>query len=349
MDDASVNILGSTLINLLRRSFRLQEAVPFQERGKVFLAIDEFQSFSGADIAKLLSEDSKFGCATLLATQFLKQLNTFREGLLDTVLGNCENLCAFNVSASDAKILEEELQKKVSQKHIISQPRLHCYARLAIAGEPLQIVSVALARPLSWQRTTSQYVQIQAIRDHNQRRFLPVSEIDSLHEAHLKRFLDVGLFAAKIRREAKAIEENKQRREDAARLEEHVRADAQQTMRQGSGPSTSPTRQNGDSNAGATSSVSSSLNQSGTVREETGGQAGDASTNTGPNHTQSQGGRRSNHHRSRRLGKLKKTPVGAPPPELTGEELLDASDSARPLLFRSGIGREYSGRERERA
>jgi hypothetical protein len=349
MDDASVNILGSTLINLLRRSFRLQEAPPFQERRKVFLAIDEFQSFSGADIGKLLSEDSKFGCATLLATQFLKQLNTFREGLLDTVLGNCENLCAFNVSASDAKILEEELQKKVSQKHIISQPRLHCYARLAIPGEPLQIVSVALARPLSWQRTSSQDVQIQAIRDHNQRRFLPVSEVDRLHEAHLKRFLNVGLFAAKIRREAKAMAENKQRREDAARLEEHVRADAQQTMRQGNSPSTMPTTLNGDGNAGATSPASGDSNQSGTVREETGGQAGDASTNTSATSTQGQGGRRGNHHRSRRLGKLKKTPVGAPPPDLPEEELLDASDSVRPLLFPSGIGREYSSRERERA
>jgi hypothetical protein len=349
MDDASVNILGSTLINLLRRSFRLQEALPFQQRRKVFLAIDEFQSFSGADIGKLLSEDSKFGCATLLATQFLKQLNTFREGLLDTVLGNCENLCAFNVSASDAKILEEELQKKVSQKHIISQPRLHCYARLAIPGEPLQIVSVALARPLSWQRTSSQSVQIQAMRDHNQRRFLPVSEVDRLHKTHLQRFLHVGLFAAKIKREAKAMAENKQRREDAARLEEHVRQDAQQTMRQGNVSSTLPTRQDGDGNSGATPPTSGDSNQSVTAREEAGGQAGDASANMGANHTQSQGGRRSNHHRSRRLGKLKKTPVGAPPPELTGEELLDAGESARPLLFRSGIGREYSGRERERA
>jgi hypothetical protein len=349
MDDASVNILGSTLINLLRRSFRLQEAVPFQQRRKVFLAIDEFQAFSGADMGKLLSEDSKFGCATLLATQFLKQLNTFREGLLDTVLGNCENLCAFNVSASDAKILEEELQKKVSQKHIISQPRLHCYARLAIPDEPLQIVSVALARPLSWQRTPSQSVQIQAIRCHNQRRFLPVSEVDRLHAAHLKRFLDVGLFAGKIRREAKAMAENKQRREDVAQLEEHVRADAQQTMRQSNGTSTSPSSQDGDGNAGATSPTSIDTNQSGTVQVAAGRQVMDATTDTGANHTQGKGGRRSNHHRSRRLGKLKKTPVGAPPPVLTGEELLNAGDSARPLLFRSGIGREYSGRERERA
>jgi hypothetical protein len=338
MDDASVNILGSTLINLLRRSFRLQEAVPREERRKVFLAIDEFQAFSGADIGKLLSEDAKFGCATLLATQFLKQLNTFREGLLDTVLGNCENLCAFNVSASDAKILEEELQKKVSQKHIISQPRLHCYARLAIPDEPLQIVSVALARPLSWQRTPSQSVQVQAMRDHNQRRFLPVSEVDRLHEAHLKRFLHVGPFAGKIKREAKAIEENKQRREDATRLEEHVREDAQQTMRQGNGQPPSSPGQASDQHADTPSTANSSANQ-----------AQAASTSTDASTVHSQGGRRSNHHRSRRLGKLKKTPVGTSPPELAEEELLDAGERARPLLFRSGIGREFSGRERERA
>src|SRR5213080_1696289 len=110
-------------------------------------------------------------CATLLATQFLKQLNTVREGLLDTVLGNCENLCAFNVSASDAKILEEELQKKVSQKHIISQPRLHCYARLAIQGEALQIVSVALNAPPSWQRTPALEARVKDIRDQNRGRF----------------------------------------------------------------------------------------------------------------------------------------------------------------------------------
>jgi hypothetical protein len=143
--------------------------------------------------------------------------------------------------------------------------------------------------------------------------------------------------------------ENKQRREDAAQLEEHVRADAQHTVRQSSGTSTMPTTLNGDGNAGTTSSDSSSLNQSDTVREEAGGQAGDASASTGANHTQGQGGRRNNHHRSRRLGKLKKTPVGAPPPELTGEEPLDAGERARPLLFPRGIGREYSGRERERA
>jgi hypothetical protein len=353
IDDAAVNILGSTLINLLRRSFRLQETVPIQKRRKVFLAIDEFQAFSGADIGKLLSEDSKFGCAALLATQFLKQLNTVREGLLDTVLGNCENLCAFNVSASDAKILEEELQQKVSQKHIISQPRLHCYARLAIPDEPLQIVSVALSSPPSWKRTPAQNARIQAIRSRNQARFRPAAEVDDLHAAHLKRFLDVSPFANKIRREVKAMTDNQQRREDAMRREEQVREDAQRaaTSGQSSGPSPASPGQAVDIPAGTPSSAHSGANQgqSGAPHAATGGQAQTAATPTGAGLAQSQGGRRRNHHRSRRLGKLKKTPVGTPLPDLPENELLDADDSARPLLFPSGIGSGFSGRERERA
>src|SRR6516165_7756464 len=102
----------------------------------------------------------------------------------------------------------------------------------------------------------------------NQRRFLPVSEVDRLHEEHLQRFLDVGLFAGKIKREAKAMAENKQRREDAARLEEHVREDAQQTMMQGNNPSKSPTTLAFDLNVSATPSVSIDTNQSGNAREE---------------------------------------------------------------------------------
>ena len=115
--------------------------------------MDEFHAFSGGDYDRLLSEDGKFGAAMLLATQSLKRLNKIRDGLLEMVFSTCDNLCAFNVSAADAKLLEDEFRKVVEQRHIISQPRLHCYARLAIPGYPIQIVSVALARPASWQQT----------------------------------------------------------------------------------------------------------------------------------------------------------------------------------------------------
>jgi len=40
--------------------------------------------------------------------------------------------------------------------------------------------------------------------------------------------------------------------------------------------------------------------------------------------------------------------LGTPPPDLPEDELLDAGDSSRPLLFPSGIGSGFSGREWER-
>src|SRR5262249_35564254 len=85
MDDSSVNILGSTLINLLHRSFSLQQPLPLTERRKVFVAIDELQNFSGSDFDKMLSEDAKLGCAMMLTTQSLKRLNKIRDGLLEII------------------------------------------------------------------------------------------------------------------------------------------------------------------------------------------------------------------------------------------------------------------------
>jgi len=196
-------------------------------------------------------------------------------------------------------------------------------------------------------------VRFQAIRSQNQDRFRSSSEVDGLHEAHLKRFLDVSLFAARIRREVKAMTDSKQRREEALRREEQLREDAQRAAASAhsSGQLPSSPGQAGDQRAGTPSPAHSSANQaqSGAPRAATSGQAQAAATSTDASPAHSQGGRRRNHHRSRRLGKLKKTPVGAPPPDLPEETLLDAGDSARPLLFPSGIGRGSSGKERERA
>src|SRR5256885_2710593 len=102
--------------NLLHAAFRLQQETPLPQRRRVFVAVDEFQNFSGSAFDKLLSEDAKFGCAMLMATQNLKRLNQAKEGLLEMVLSNCQNLFAFTMSAADARLLEEEFQEKVLMK-----------------------------------------------------------------------------------------------------------------------------------------------------------------------------------------------------------------------------------------
>src|SRR5579884_3101663 len=187
MDDSAVNILGSTLINLFHRAFGLQQPVPIASRRRVFIAIDEFQNFSGSDFDKLLSEDAKYGCALLLATQNLKRLNQIRDGLLEMALSNCQQVCVFRVSAADAKIMEEELENKVTVKHIISQPALHCYARLTLAGLPLQIVSVHLCPPASWQGDPQRERRAEEIVRESQGQRMGADEVDRLHAQHLHR------------------------------------------------------------------------------------------------------------------------------------------------------------------
>jgi hypothetical protein len=215
MDDNAVNILGSTLINLLHRSFRLQQPLPLAERRKVFVAIDEFQNFSGSDFDKLLSEDAKYGCAMLLATQNLKRLNKIRDGLLEMVLSNCQQLCVFRISAADATVMEAELQEKVTVKHILSQPSMHCYARLTITGYPLQIVSIALAHPASWKDDPARDQVCAEIQQRNRVLALPAAEVDRRYATHLRQFLNVTSYADELKRNARAARKTKQQKEEA--------------------------------------------------------------------------------------------------------------------------------------
>jgi len=333
MDDTAVNILGSTLINLMRRSFRLQESAPLGGRRKVFVAIDEFQAFSGADIGKLLSEDAKFGCAMMLSTQYLKQLNTFKEGLLETVLGNCENLFAFNLSAADARLLEAELQEKVSQKHLISQPRMQCYARLTIEGHPLQVVSVTLDDPACWRPTPAMVTAAERIQQQNPAAVTSADAVDRQHERHLDHFLQLDLFATRIAQKAQKRSRN-----------------GMQQQRQRNTPAAVPPSPPLPPPAPLAQAAPIPVVSDGTQDQTAppppegcgGGQADDPAE-----------ARRHSHPRSRRrqrLTALNKTPVGAPPPLLPSEDegTHEGSSEPHPLPPTVGRGRGKEGRERER-
>lgn len=305
MDDSAVNILGSTLINLLHRSFGTQQPIPLKERRKVFVAIDEFQNFSGGDFDKLLSEDAKYGCAMLLATQSLKRLNKIRDGLLEMVLSNCQQLCVFRISAADAKMMEEELQEKVTIKHIISQPGLHCYARLTLPGYPLQIISVALAQPASWKDDPALDHLVEDIQRTNQGRNPTVAEIDRRYEEHLRQFLNVKAAAERVQREARAARKKRQEEADANQLAADLKA--AQVI---------------------TGTKQSTGSPSGTEPQEepTKGDSKSQGKEGHPANNESSSKPTRNHRRSRRMGKK---PIGAAPPEpTTGQTNATDDDNA---------------------
>jgi hypothetical protein len=319
MSEEAVNILGSTLVNLLHSAFSLQQPLALTRRRKVFCALDEFHAFSGSQLDRMLSEDAKLGCSMLLATQNLKRLNKIRDGLMEMVFSNCQQLFAFRMSAADARILEEELQKRVSQKHIISQPALHCYARLSLVGYPLQVISVDLAKPTIWQDDPQRARQVEEVLRASQGQYLPVAEVERRYEEHLQQFLDVTAYARRVNRDTRAA--------DAAR---HDRAEAEQRAKEqeedravARGVGVAGDRQDGA--------------PSGQVHSP------EVLASTAPKSP-----RNHRHHRSRRQGKH---PIGTPPPEAPAVETSEACeviDALRPLPSPGRVSWKTSFRERER-
>ena len=318
MDEPSVNVLGSTLINTLHYAFTRQQDVPLMQRRKCAVFIDELQNFSGSQFSKLLSEDAKWGCAALFTTQNLKRLNQIQDGLQEMLLSNCDNLFAFNVSAADAKILESEFQERVSQKHIISQPRLHCYARITIAGHPQQFASVALAQPASWESSVSREDLALGIQQANHARFKGAAEIDQQHEKHLNQFLDVSVFADRIQKDARSIVKNRLAKEAERREEQELT----QMVNQGSNTTA---KEQDQQTAGVPSPTelptsrydsSSSPGKGKQTGQEPGKSTGVGATGShqaGGNMKQQESTKRK-RVRSRRHGRIQKNPVGVPFP-----------------------------------
>lgn len=347
MDESSVNILGSTLINTLHYAFTRQQDVPLMQRRKCAVFIDELQNFSGSQFSKLLSEDSKWGCAALLTAQSLKRLNQIQDGLQEMLFSNCDNLFAFNVSAVDAKILESEFQERVMQKHIISQPRLHCYARVAIEGYPLQFASVTLAQPASWDTTFTQAAQALGIQQANHAGFLEVGEIDRRREAHLKKFLNVTFFAERIEVDAEAIVFHRQVKEKEQRLAWDLQQQASiQAQSKQTGAETPAQTADGSIPAASLDppslgKVGQSMREQGTIPSSQGGTGESLVGQRTVTENQPPANGKNKRHRSRRQNHIgRKSPVGAPFPGIdssdTSAKEIRPRPSSGPMSGRSG-------------
>jgi len=294
----------------------------------------------------------------LMATQNLTRLTQVKQGLLEVVLSNCQHFFAFNISADDAGLLEKEYQKKVLMKDFISQPKLHCYVRMAIEHEPMQIASVFLKKPGSWEISPAQQSLVDDIRQRNHDGMPTASDVDKQHSEHLKRFLDVDAFANWIVKNATALERKRQSREaeDAIKTQGDTSEStplppshlASQTSVRTAPDSTSTGRK--DQSRPHQQVESHEQGSNGRGHAGPGAHATGSTQPTAANGSQQGGsGRNGNNHRSRRLSKLKKNQVGTPLPDPADEARLESDDAQRPLPFPSGRshGGGYEGRERD--
>ena len=141
-------LMGATIIALLDSALRQQQVVDEDRRKKCTLIVDEFHSILGVNWEEVLSGSRKFGLSVVLATQSVVRLDMVDRNLKDGVLDNTKTLIAYSVSAENARILSEEMDRElVSMSSLISLAPHHCYVKMATTGRRYDPFSMKVLPP----------------------------------------------------------------------------------------------------------------------------------------------------------------------------------------------------------
>jgi DNA helicase HerA-like ATPase/ElaB/YqjD/DUF883 family membrane-anchored ribosome-binding protein len=176
-------IVGATLLGLIELTLEEQGSKREQERVRLPIIIDEFQTIAGADYAAL-AELRKYGATFYLATQSLEYLQKLDEVLLPLVLANVKQLVIFHMSAQDAETLSDELGVEIAD--IMNLDMYTCYMKLAAYTKRKSTFSLRVLPPPSGD--PAQAEQAESIRARCRVRYTcPVDVIDErLSEAMIR-------------------------------------------------------------------------------------------------------------------------------------------------------------------
>ena len=142
------NVLGGLIVSSLAQAAYSRANQPEAERKDWILYLDEFQSFTTAAFADMLSELRKYRVGLVCTTQFSSGLD---QNVLEAILGNVGTLIAFRVGATDAAILARQFGNDVpSASDLVGLPNFEMYVKLMVDGQQTKPFS---ARTLSPQKT----------------------------------------------------------------------------------------------------------------------------------------------------------------------------------------------------
>ena len=138
-------LIGIVLLGLFEAALAEQAAVPFEQRRRYLVLIDEFQVYRNANYQGMLAELRKYGGSFALATQSLAYLDRLDRTLRATVLANIDHLFAFHMAGEDARLLHE--LDGILEDDITSLDDFQCYVKLSLGGHRLPVFSLALDAP----------------------------------------------------------------------------------------------------------------------------------------------------------------------------------------------------------
>ena len=124
-DDAST-LLGSLLVTTLQLTAMGRADIPERERKPFYVYVDEFQNFATESFATTLSEARKYRLGLVLANnQYLDQMD---ERTRAAVFGNVGSMLVFQVGATDAEFLTQQLGGGLTPDDLMLLPRHNAYA-----------------------------------------------------------------------------------------------------------------------------------------------------------------------------------------------------------------------------
>ena len=140
----TASLLGAFLVAQLGRVALRRADCLENSRRDFYVYLDEFQTFSTASLAGMLSELRKYRLGLILAHQFASQLE---EPVRESILGNVGTVIIFRVGVTDAEILEKAFYPEFRATDIINLPNYHIYLKLMVDGVVSKAFSaVTLAR-----------------------------------------------------------------------------------------------------------------------------------------------------------------------------------------------------------
>ena len=170
-------LIGIVLLGLFEAALADQASVPFEQRRRYLVLIDEFQVYRNANYQGMLAELRKYGGSFALATQSLAYLDRLDRTLRATVRANIDHLFAFHMAGEDARLLHE--LDGILEDDITALDDFQCYVKLSLGGHRLPVFSLSLDAPPLPDEHLAQFVRLRS----RQRDARPVGVVDELIRA----------------------------------------------------------------------------------------------------------------------------------------------------------------------
>ncbi len=142
-------LLGAVIVDIVNFVVRDQMKLQAEQRARVAVIVDEFQTILGVDYPGLLGELQKMGASFILATQALGVLKAVDPKLESSIFSNVASLFVFQTSAEDADFLAHELDERVSATDVINLSDYSCYLKTKKGHEKLPAMYLETLPPVT--------------------------------------------------------------------------------------------------------------------------------------------------------------------------------------------------------